>query len=283
MSEEPEAVDGTAEEEPSPELQPVVDALLPAVIDPSDQHEVMVRMDEADVQMLLTWAQGAALRKWVYDLPGNKGTGLTVHAVQDVVQRMNWSGKAKIGVLPETLTVETIVADEGEGGETYWVATIFARDELTGSSLPGSSMEPQRMKLKSGKRVFDRFARWKAIQKATRNALSGFIPEEIEQTVIAMFLRDSSRVQRIRTEAEAKVAELPAPLTDDEAKGLISECEAVYDEIKGLGGGQGKVLLTPGTYNAWLLQSQHDHGALRRMLEYLVQRRGEIAAQFEEA
>jgi hypothetical protein len=131
--------------------------------------------------------------------------------------------------------------------------------------------------------LMDRCARWKAIQKATRNALSGFIPEEIEQTVIAMFLKDSSRVARIRSEAEAKVAELPPPLDDDEARALIAECEAVYDEIKGLGAGQGKVLLTPGTYNAWLLQSQHDHGALRRMLEYLTQRRDEIANQFEEA
>src|SRR4051812_2547463 len=183
----PEDVEGTvADEGPEPDLAAAVDPLLPVVSDPADQHEVMVRMDEADVQMLLSWAQAGALKKWVYQLPGNKGEGLTIHAVQDIVQRMNWTGRAKIGVLPETLEVESLVADEGGGEERYWVATIFARDELTAQTLPGSSMEPQRMKKRDGTRVFDRFARWKAIQKATRNALGGFIPEEIEQAVIAM-------------------------------------------------------------------------------------------------
>jgi hypothetical protein len=280
MSEDGEVVDGTVQEEPTPELAPAVDDLLPAVVhDPSDDHDVMVTMDEADVQALLTWAQTGALRKWVYALPGNKGEGLSVHGVQDIVQRINWTGRAKIGVLPETLDVDSITADEGDGEERYWVATIFARDELTGMVLPGSSMEPQRMKKRNGDRVFDRFARWKAIQKATRNALGGFIPEEIEQAVIGMFVNDPSRVQRIRTEAEQKVAEMPPPLDDEEAKALIAETEQVYAEIKDLGGGRGKIKLTPGTYNAWLLQSQHDHAALRRMVEYLKERREQIPGE----
>jgi hypothetical protein len=114
--------------------------------------------------------------------------GLTIHAVQDITQRMNWTGKARIGVLPETLEVERITADEGDGEEPFWVATIFARDEVTGAMLPGSAMEPQRMKLKDStanakrrdgekipedNKIFDRFSRQKAIQKATRNALAG--------------------------------------------------------------------------------------------------------------
>jgi hypothetical protein len=93
------------------------------------------------------------------------------------------------------------------------VATIFARDEVTGAMLPGSSMEPQRMRLqartadrkrKAGQKIpedntiFDVFSRTKAIQKATRNALAAFIPEEIEQTIIAMFAKDPSRVERSR-------------------------------------------------------------------------------------
>jgi hypothetical protein len=96
-----EDIEGTvADEGPEPDLAPAVDPLLPVVTDPADQHEVMVRMDEADVQMLLSWAQAGALKKWVYQLPGNKGEGLTIHAVQDIVQRMNWTGRAKIGVIP---------------------------------------------------------------------------------------------------------------------------------------------------------------------------------------
>jgi hypothetical protein len=285
MAEEPEVVDGTVEE-PSPELKEAVDEKLPAVVvhDPDDQHELMVRMDERDVQLLLTEIQSAALRRWIYELPGNKGTGLTVHAVQDITQRMNWTGKAKIGLLLDergvpVLDVEIVEADEGKGPEPFYVATTYAKDEVTGMVLPGASMEPQLMRLKNGTTKFDRFARWKAIQKATRNALGAFIPEEIEQTVIAMFVKDSSRVERIRTEAEAKVAEMPPPLDDEQAKALIAEAERVYEEIKLLGGGQGKVKLTPGTFNAWMVQSQHSHERLAGFVAYLIERREQIPVE----
>jgi hypothetical protein len=283
MSDEPEVVEGTVEAGPEPELAPAVDEKLPdvqlAVRDPADQHEVMLRMDDHDVQMLLREVQGAALRKWVYELKGNKGVGLTIHAVQDITQRMNWTGKARIGVLPETLQVEQLEADEGEGDEPFWVATIFARDEVTGAQLPGSAMEPQRMHKRDGTRPFDRFARTKAIQKATRNALAGFIPEEIEQTVIAMFVKDPSRVERIQTEAEQKMKDMPPPLDDDEARALLAQAEKIYDRIAELGGGQGKVKLTPGTFGAYKLNAQHSHDRLRDMIAWLLQREEQIPVE----
>ena len=142
----------------------------------------LLAMDNADLAKLLSDVQSTALRKWVYELPGNKGTGLTVHAVQDITQRMNWTGKAKIGVMAETLTTERIVENAGNGPEPFWVATIFARDEVTGAVLPGSSMEPVNMKLRKqtadkkraegavipdDNRVFDPFSRTKAIQNST--------------------------------------------------------------------------------------------------------------------
>jgi hypothetical protein len=301
MSDDP-TIEGTvADEGPEPDLAAAVDPLLPVVSDPADQHEVMVRMDEADVQMLLTWAQGAALRRWVYALPGNKGEGLTVHATQDVIQRMNWTGKTKVGLLLDAngkpvLDVEVIEADEGNGLEPFWVATAYARDEVTGAVLPGASMEPQWMKLKDytagqkrkeGKvirednKVFNRFSRSIAIQKATRNALAAFIPEEIKQTVIAMFVGDPQRVQRIRTEAEVKVAELPPPLDDEEARALIARAEEVYAEIRELGGGRGKIKMTPGTFNAWKLQAQHSHDRLRDFITYLEERREQIPVELQ--
>jgi hypothetical protein len=85
----------------------------------------MVRMDEADVQMLLSWAQAGALKKWVYQLPGNKGEGLTIHAVQDIVQRMNWTGRAKIGVLPGDAGGR--VAQRGRGRRRR---ALLGRDDL---------------------------------------------------------------------------------------------------------------------------------------------------------
>jgi hypothetical protein len=284
----PEAVEAVEEYIPGPaEL---------AVIDPQDRHELMLRMDEHDVRMLLERVQSSALRKWVYVLPYGGGTGLTVHAVQDITQMMNWTGRCRIGVLPDTLTVEQIVADAGNGEEPFWVATVFARDEETGASMPGSAMEPQRMRLRADtankKRragakipedntIFDVFSRTKAINKAYRNALAAFIPEEIEQTIIAMFEKDPERVQRIQTEAEVAAEELPPALTDDRARGLVAKAQAVYDEIRELGDGRGKVDFPPGQFNAYLFRSHHDHGALERFVAYLEQRRDEIAAHYE--
>jgi hypothetical protein len=68
--------------------------------------------------------------------------------------------------------------------------------------------------------------------------------------VIAMFSKDPSRVERIQTEAEAKVADLPPALDDDEARALIAQAERVYDEVRELGGGRGKVELPPGQFAA---------------------------------
>lgn len=304
VAKEPELLDA----EPAPELAEAVDDFIPssrdlAVVDPSDQHEVMLRMDDHDVRMLLEQVQSAALKKWIYELGDRKDKdgkpvrGLTVHAVQDIVQRLNWTGKARIGVLPETLTVERITENAGQGDEPFWVATIFARDEVTGSSLPGSSMEPVYMRLKQetadkkrkygaqipeDNRIFDSFSRWKAIQKATRNAMGAFIPEEIEQTVIAMFAKDPSRVERIQTEAEAAAAELPPALTDEKAVALAERAREVYAEIRELGGGQGKVDVTPGHFHIWLQNAQHDHKRLEEFVAFMEQRRDEIEAKYAE-
>lgn len=288
---------------PHPELAPAVDEAVGvsaelAVRDVDDRHEAMVAMDAHDVDLLLkdltNQAQTAALRKWVYELPGTGGRGLSVHGVQDITQRMNWTGKASIKVLPETLSVEKEEAETDDGTQTFYVATIFAEDQKTGGVQPGTSTEPQMMKLKPGtaaakrkegktiredNRVFDVFARTKAVQKATRNAMAAFIPEEVEQAVIAMASKNPQLVERIQTEAEAKVAELPAPLDTPEAAKLNEELEAIYDEIRDLGKGKGKMRLTPGQYAAYKLQSQHSLELLGNMKVWLEQRREEIAKE----
>lgn len=292
-------------EGPAPEMGEVVDDFIPgpaelAVIDPSDRHEVMLRMDDHDVRMILERAQKTALRKWVYELKGRKDAdnkpvrGLTVHAVQDITQQMNWMGKCRIGLLPETLTVERIVENAGNGDEPFWVATIFAKDEMTGAMMPGSSMEPQRMQLKKttadakrgdGKsipednKVFDPFSRTKAIQKATRNALAAFIPEEVEQSIIAMFGNDPARVERIRTEAEQKIEDRPPPLNDEEAKRKIASARALYDEIRELGG-SAVTEFTPGKFGAYLLNAQHSQESLEAFVDYVIGERDRLVAKY---
>lgn len=279
----PEAVEAIAEYIPGPaEL---------AVLDPTDQHEVMLRMDAHDVAMLLERAQSSALRKWVYVLPdGTKG--LTVHAVQDLVQQMNWSGKARIGVLQDSKTFERVVEDAGYGPEPFWQCDIAARDDVTGQVWMGTSTEPIYMRLKpataDGKRkrgmkisednrVFDPFSRSKALQKAQRNATGSFIPEQVEQTIIAMFENDPERVELIQTEAEQKLAELPPPLDDDEARALIAQAEAAYDEITWPAA---RVEFPPGTFAAWKLQAQHAHDRLRDLVAYVEKRRDDLKAKY---
>lgn len=304
------AVDSTAEEirpdapegAPMPEAAQAVEDFLPppgelVLHDPDDRHEAMVVLDAHDVAMIVQRAQSSALKKWVYALPtGEKG--LSIDGVEDIIQQMNWTGKARISTIPETLEVERIVEDLGFGPEPLWSATIFAVDEVTGEKLPGSSIEPVNMRLTEAtarkwrakgktvpedRRVFDVFSRQKAIQKAVRNALDGFIPEELEQTVIAMFANDPSRVERIQTQAEAKAAEFPPPLTDDRAKELIARAEELYDQVREAGAGQGKIEFPPGQFAAYLLQSQHSHDRLENFIDYLEKRLAEIEEKYAAA
>ena len=214
--------------------------------------------------------------------------------MEDLIQQMNWTGKARISTLPETLEVERIVEDAGNGPEPFWSATIFAVDEVTGSKLPGSSMEPVNMRLTEktaqkwrargkqvpeDRRVFDVFSRQKAIQKAVRNACDGFIPEELEQTISAMFANDPSRVERIRTEAEAKEEELPPPLDDEEAVALLARSREVQDEIAAIGA-EALLECPPGLVASYRIRSQHDHGMLRDFIAWLEGRRDELAAKY---
>jgi hypothetical protein len=291
----------TSRQEPAPELGEVVDDYIPgaaelAVDDPSDQHEVMLRMDDHDVRMLLSQVQTAALKVWVYALPDG-AKGLSVGGVEDIVQRLNWTGKARIGLMPETLVVEQVVADEGNGEEPFWSATVFARDEVTGEALVGSSMEPQRMRLRpeTAKRkrakgmqipednaIFDRFARTKAIQKASRNALEAHIPEEIKQTVIAMFANDPARVERIRTEAEQKMEDRPAPLVDEEAKAKLAEARGLYDEVRELGGAA-VTEFPPGKFAAYVLNAQHSQETLDALVDYVRGERDRLIEKYRSA
>jgi hypothetical protein len=299
-----EVVDGEPADLPREELAEAVTDALSAeamVVSTAERHDGFVAMDAHDAARLIDRItrqaqEGHLAKRWVYDLPYGGGRGLTVDAVEDVTQLMNWSGYCAIGIVPETLKVELIEGDEDGDPAKFWVADIAARDDKTGVSLMGSAMEPQRMKLKAdtakkkrsqGKpipdddRVFDRFARTKAINKAERNAKEKFIPEVVKLHLLAMAAKNPSIVERIETPEEAKLRELPPPLDTPEAKALLEECAAIYDEIRGLGGGRGAVALTPGRYHGMLVSSQHDLVLLRSGRDWLLERREQLRAHFE--
>lgn len=301
-AQEPEEEPPEAEVVPSdPELaeavQDATEAAALVVRDPADTHEGLVAMDAHDarnfVAGLLMQAQEQHLgRKWVYRLPGQDGAeGLTGDAVEDIVQQMNWTGRARVGVDPSTLVVEMIDGDEDGRPMKFWLASIAARDEVTGLTFVGTAMEPQRMKLKPGtakkKRdegkpiaedntVFDKFARTKAVNKAERNALEKHVPTVVKQTLIAIAAGRPDMVERIESTAEEQAAQLPPPLEGPEADALRKRIEETYMEIRELGGGKGAIALPPARYHASLMRATSSLETLRSMLEWLEGRRGEL-------
>lgn len=294
-------VDAELVPEPGAELQEAVELATSAaalVVDqPADRHEGMVAMDAHDSAALLDRItqqaqEGHLAKRWVYDLPGGGGRGLTVDAVQDITQQMNWTGACSIGVRPGSLSIELIDGDEDGLPAKFWMATIEAEDRKTGAVQTGTSMEPQRLKLKpetarakraQGKpvpeddRVFDKFAATKAANKAERNAMEKFIPEVVKLHLLAMAAKNPAIVERIETAQEAQIKDLPAPLDTPEAKALIEECAGIYTQIRKLKGGRGAIALPPGRYHAGLLRSQHDLRTLQSFRDWLLERRDEIA------
>lgn len=267
-----------------------------------DKHEGLVAMDAHDairfVDRLVEQAQRTNLgKRWVYQLPGAGGDGLTVDAVEDITQQMNWTGRCRITLLPDTKHVEVVEADEGRGLEKFWVCDIFAEDEITGQKHMGSSMEPMYMQLtketankKRAKgqaipdddRIFDRFARTKAANKAARNAEEKHIPEIVKLTLIAMAKNKPQMIERIETQKDAEAQAWPPPATGPEADALNAEIDEIYARIRELGGGRGKVELTPGVFHGYKLQAAHDVGKLESMKLFLLEREEQIAAKFGE-
>lgn len=266
--------------------------------DRRDENEIVAVLDRHDVEQIVMEIQRRALTVWVYDIPGegqSRLRELSYKGARDVVALMNHTGKVKIGTIPETLKLERFKEDRGFGLETFVRATIFAKDEVTGEALPGVSTEPLYMKLRASTakkkreaggvipeddRVFDIFAETKATNKAVRNALRAFIPEEAVQAVLAQYDGDSSRVLRIQTKQEQDLAELPPALTDEKAVALIDQVRAAYDEIRELGGGRGKIDFPPGQFGMWLLQAQHSHATLEELVAYVEGRRDNLVAKY---
>ena len=93
---------------------------------------------------------------------------------------MGGCGCRSFGVLPESIKAEYI-----EKPEPMWVATVVALNEKYQTQLPGAGESPYMTKVR-GEMVPDKFARRKAISKATRNAIRAVIPE----AMIIKFLED---------------------------------------------------------------------------------------------
>lgn len=300
---EGEEVDGepvVPEDEVGEALELARGAAATLVADTHDRQEGLVAMDANDARLFLERLTEQAQREhlgkaWVYKLPGQGGEGLTVNAVNDITQQMNWSGLCSIGIRPGSLKLEQIDGDEDGEPVKMWMATIEAVDAKTGATVTGTATEPQRMKLKKatadkkradGKqipaddRVFDKFAATKAANKAERNAKGKFIPTVVEQHVLAMASNNPALVERIGSEAEERAKDMPPPVSGPEADTLREQIESVYTAIRALGDGQGAVALPPGRYQAALVRADVSLQGLRAMKGWLEGRRDELAAHY---
>lgn len=256
------------QESPAEEFKP--SGLELVVSDPGDEQQVFVVLDRHDEEQIIEEFQRRALKVMLYDFTNKAGKrmlDLSYQGVNEGIRLMNATGKCRIHVVPGSLIIEEVTEDIGNGPERLVIATVYARDEVTGYGQYGTSTEPAHMKLKSGGSKWDVFARTKALNKAQRNALKVMIPEAMRQTLIAMARKDETMLKQIRAGAgAAAIAELPPPLVDDEAKELRAKIEAAYRELRGVS----KTAMLPAQYQHELSRAASSHELLRALLASVI-------------
>lgn len=283
MEEDAKVVDAVAEELPDvPEHDP--EDFKPAARDlvVTDADELWRVLDRHDEAMILDELQRRALEVMLYDFGdgGSRKIGLSYGGVLECIRLMNYTGKLRIKVDPQSLQVSREDTDEG----LHYVARVYAQDEVTGGGQFGVAKQPAYMKLKKkdaeGKPIekWDIFAETKAVSKAQRNALEDFIPIRIRETIIAMWVGDEARVKRIAHGPVTTVeAELPPPATGEAADELRLSIRALYDRIKNEVDG-GRLKLTPAQFDLWLRQADHSEERLADFRDHLQQRLEEWTA-----
>lgn len=293
-------------QEPAAGAQPIADALAteyePAgadlvIADPFDRAETIAVIDRHDEQMILQELQGRVLDVMLYSFPAGDGTtatDLSYQGVNECVRVMNASGKVKIRIDPESLTIESVTEDVGNGPEPCWIATVYASEEHTGYGQFGTFVQAKRMYLTAAQArrrktkmaekgkpdgvgednsVSNPFARQTAINKAQRNALRVMIPEAIRQALIAQYVGDASRIREIEVGAGARtLADLPPALADDRADQQRADIKRVYDLLHD----KNPLAVLPAQLYAYTTRAEHSHDELDKLITYLCDKCREI-------
>lgn len=246
------------------------------VKDPSDELDLWTVLDRHDESMILDELQRRALDVMIYDFGegGRRTIGLSYAGVMEAIRLMNYTGKVKLAIDPQSLSVEREDTPEGQ----HYVARVYARDEITGQGQFGVAKQPAYMKKRNGDEVWDSFAETKAVSKAQRNALKAMIPSRIEQTILAQVAGDPERVKKIaQGNVEEKFAELPPPATGEAADELRESIRELYDRIKEEVE-DGRTKLTPAMFDLWFRQADHSEERLADFRDHLQQRLDEWTA-----
>jgi hypothetical protein len=283
MSDEPQVQEVDAEAATPAEIEEFRPSGMDLVI--ADAESVFSVLDSHDEDQVLRMLQGQMVPEWFYKFPqdGQEVVDLSIKGVFDCIHAVNRLGKVRIRVIPGSLEGATVEED----GETFYEATVWAEDQVTGFSVSGHSYEPKRKKLRAntakkrreqGKPVgedgtiWNPFAKTVAVNKAERNALAKFIPQRIRLSLIAQFMGDPSRVRQIAVGAGAEqLAELPPALTDERAQELTAKARQVYDEIREAN----PLAMYPAVFHQRLIHVHHSHDELEVFVQALEKLRDE--------
>ena len=152
---------------------------------------VFYELDAKDEQQILAALEGQIVEELVYEVEGKKGLSYTC------VNHMSFK-MGHIKVLPESMKIEY---DKEEDEYTAYIIAVNSKYDL---SAPGVAVQPRMeqihvlddakryLKDKEGNWVWtsrkDRFAKVKAMSKATRNAKRAVIPEAMARAYLQYFL-----------------------------------------------------------------------------------------------
>lgn len=126
-----------------------------AIMERRDENQIMEELIRSNV-----------IKEYVYDFQqnGHRVTGLSYSGVIHVA--------LKLGHIH---TGEPIIQEMNEG----YLAKVPATDMKRNVSTWGVSFQPQKMTLRDGREITDKFAIQKAVAKANRNAMRHLFPEKI--------------------------------------------------------------------------------------------------------
>lgn len=256
---EPGVIEGFAEEipagaddggEPNPEdFKPPEVSLA---VDTRDSADVYRAMDRNDEVLILEELMGRAIKTMLYSFEqgGTLMTDFTVGGVNETIRLMNERGGTQVGISNQ----QPVVDEFTENGEKFYRVLVFARDaRFPESGRWGTAVEPAMMQKRNGDKAWDKFALTKALNKAQRNALRAFIPEDFRQTIIAMYLNKGS-VQELKPLGGGAVAELPPALDDEKAEAIKVEIHAAWKELNALN----RLKMPPARFNAFLTRAETD-------------------------
>ena len=244
--------------------------------DPGEPSDAWRAIDKHREVEILEELAGNALETMLYSFQqdGSMVTDLSVGGVNECIRVFNERGGARIGIAEEPPTIQET--------DKAWRVMVRAVDFRTGVSRWGIFEQPKVIKLRNNRGEKENpFSLTVALNKAERNALAKFIPEQIRRQLIAQMLQSSGRGKEA-TEAVRQLkaigsfaTEIKPPLEDEEASALLAEIRAEYDAIKKVS----RLALPPAAFNQFVTAAQHSHTRLRECLAHMKQIREEVEAK----